>query len=129
MLFTTFIPTYNNNIGEHLNQKEQGSSRAYLVNLFNGNAVRHLNNSANPTVARYATLSNSGIHARTIVSIENMFKPILCIGSECVSAAIEFDESGKQVACKTAFECLGINLFGRFQRVQKEHWQTEIEKP
>jgi type IV pilus assembly protein PilY1 len=50
------------------------------------------------------------------------------LGTECTSAVIEVDEDGNEVACGSDFECLSQNIYGRFERVQKSSWKTEIER-
>ena len=55
-------------------------------------------------------------------------QPVVCLGTECASAVIEVDEQGDEVACTSAFGCLAQNIYGRFERIQKSSWKTEIER-
>ncbi|MEN8823381.1 MAG: hypothetical protein ABF253_03135, partial [Glaciecola sp.] len=64
--------------------------------------------------------------APTIV-IKNLVKPVVCVGSDCASAVIEFDANGNEIPCKNDFACLVQNIFGRFERIQPLSWKTEIE--
>jgi type IV pilus assembly protein PilY1 len=127
VFFTTYLPA---SASSSLCAPPTGNSRAYLVSLFNGNAVTDLNNDSEETKDdRYAQLAQTGIAPDTKILIENIVKPVVCLGAECVSAVIELDADGNEVACGTQFECLAQNIYGRFQRVQKDVWKTEIEKP
>ncbi len=127
IFFTTYLPATSS---DSLCAPPSGNSRAYLVNLLNGNAITDLNqNGETDPEDRYAQLSQTGIAPDTKILIENIVKPVVCLGAECVSAVIETDEDGNQVACGTEFECLAQNIYGEFERVQKDIWKTEIEKP
>lgn len=127
VFFTTYLPASAN---DSLCAPPTGNSRAYLVDLLNGNAMGDLNkNNERDKDDRYAQLAQTGIAPDTKILIENIVKPVVCLGAECVSAVIEIDENGNEVACGTDFECLAQNIYGRFERVQKDIWKTEIEKP
>ena len=126
VFFTTYLPS---SASTSACAPPTGNSRAYLVNLVNGNAVNDINNnSVEDKDDRYAQLAQTGIAPDTKILIENIVKPVVCLGAECVSAVIEVDASGDVVACGTAFECLAQNIYGRFERVQKNTWKTEIER-
>ena len=126
IFFTTYLPASSST---SLCAPPTGNSRAYLVDLFNANAVTDLNRNGEEDKAdRYAELSQTGIAPDTKILIESIVKPVVCLGAECVSAVIELDADGNEVACGTQFECLAQNIYGRFQRVQKDVWKTEIER-
>ena len=127
VFFTTYLPA---SASDSLCAPPTGNSRAYLVSMLNGNAVSDLNNNDEKEPEdRYAQLSQTGIAPDTKILIENIAEPVVCLGAECVSAVIEIDENGNEVACGTEFECLAQNIYGRFERVQKDIWKTEVEKP
>lgn len=125
VLFTSYLPA---SAQDNPCAPALGNSRAYLVNMFNGNSVADLNgNNAEEHEDRYAKLGQAGIAAESTVLIEDTMKPVVCLGTECASAAIIPDEQGNVAACNNPFECLAENIFGRFERVQKETWNTEVE--
>lgn len=127
IFFTTYLPA---SASDSLCAPPTGNSRAYLVNMTNGNAVSDLNQNAQKESSdRYAQLAQTGIAPDTKILIENIVKPVVCLGAECVAAVIQLDEDGNEIACGTDFECLAQNIYGRFERVQKDIWKTEIEKP
>lgn len=127
VFFTTYLPA---SASDSLCAPPTGNSRAYLVNMLNGNAVADLNrNSIKENSDRYAQLAQTGIAPDTKILIENIVKPVVCLGAECVAAVIEVDKDGVEIACGSEFECLAQNIYGRFERVQKDIWKTEIEKP
>jgi type IV pilus assembly protein PilY1 len=100
-----------------------------LVNLTDGNAVTDLNeNDQKDATDRYALLKQTGIAPDTKILIENIVKTVVCLGAECVSAVIEIDDNGEIVSCGTDFECLARNIYGKFERVQKNTWKTEVER-
>ncbi len=126
VFFTSYLPA---SASTSLCAPPTGNSRAYLVNLLNGNAVTDLNkNGEKDADDRYAQLSQTGIAPDTKILIESIVKPVVCLGAECVSAVVELDANGNEIACGTDFECLAQNIYGRFQRVQKDIWKTEVEK-
>lgn len=126
LFFTTYLPS---TASDSLCAPPTGNSRAYLVELVNGNAVADLDqNGELQHEDRYAQLRQTGIAPETKILIEDIVKPVVCLGTECTSAVIEVDENGNAVACGTEFECLAENIYGRFERVQKSSWQTEIER-
>ncbi|WP_371195806.1 PilC/PilY family type IV pilus protein [Glaciecola sp. SC05] len=126
VFFTTYVPASSS---LSLCAPPTGNSRAYLVNLFNGNSVTDLNqNNTRENDDRFAELSQTGIAPDTKILIEDISKPVVCLGAECVSAVIEVDQNGNNVACGSQFECLAQNIYGRFERVQKDTWRTEVER-
>lgn len=126
LFFTTYLPA---TASDSLCAPPTGNSRAYLVELVNGNSVTDLNNNnEREHVDRYAQLRQTGIAPETKILIEDIIKPVVCLGTECTSAVIEVDEDGNEVACGSDFECLSQNIYGRFERVQKSSWKTEIER-
>ncbi len=126
LFFTTYLPS---TASDSLCAPPTGNSRAYLVELVNGNAVADLDqNGELKHEDRYAQLRQTGIAPETKILIEDIIKPVVCLGTECTSAVIEVDENGNAVACGTEFECLAENIYGRFERVQKSSWKTEIER-
>ncbi|WP_041714518.1 PilC/PilY family type IV pilus protein [Paraglaciecola sp. T6c] len=126
VFFTTYLPATAN---DSLCAPPSGNSRAYLVELINGNAVVDLNNDNQTTHQdRFADLKQTGIAPDTKILIEDILQPVVCLGTECASAVIEVDEQGDEVVCTSAFGCLAQNIYGRFERIQKSSWKTEIER-
>lgn len=126
VFFTTYIPASSS---ESLCAPPSGNSRAYLVNLFNGNAIDDLNQDGFVDEQdRSAQLKQTGIAPDTKILIEEIIQPVVCLGTECVSAVVETDEDGNEVACGSDFECLARNIYGRFERVTKGSWKSETEK-
>jgi type IV pilus assembly protein PilY1 len=126
VFFTTYLPA---SASISACAPPTGNSRAYLVNLINGNAVGDINLSETiDKEDRSAQLAQTGIAPDTKILIENIVKPVVCLGAECVSAVIEVDENGDEVACVNGFECLAQNIYGRFERLQKNTWTTEVER-
>ncbi|MCC2614657.1 pilus assembly protein PilY [Aestuariibacter halophilus] len=126
LFFTTYLPA---SASASTCAPPTGNSRAYLVELITGNAVDDLNhNGEEEHVDRYAQLRQTGIAPDTKILIEDIIKPVVCLGTECTAAVIDVDEDGNEVACGTEFECLAQNIYGRFERVQKSSWKTEVER-
>lgn len=126
LFFTTYLPS---TASSSTCAPPTGNSRAYLVELTNGNAVTDLNYDGElKNEDRYAQLRQTGIAPETKILIEDIIKPVVCLGTECTSAVIDVDENGNQLSCGTAFECLAENIYGRFERVQKDSWKTEVER-
>lgn len=126
LFFTTYLPA---TASDSLCAPPTGNSRAYLVELVNGNAVADLDqNGELQHEDRYAQLKQTGIAPETKILIEDIVKPVVCLGTECTSAVIDVDEDGNVKACGMEFECLAENIYGRFERVQKSSWKTEIER-
>ena len=126
VFFTTYLPASAN---DSLCAPPSGNSRAYLIELINGNAVVDLNNDNQTTHQdRFTNLKQTGIAPDTKILIEDILQPVVCLGTECASAVIEVDEQGNEVACTSAFGCLAQNIYGRFERIQKSSWKTEIER-
>lgn len=125
IFFTTYLPA---SASDSACAPPSGSSRAYLVDLFSANSVTDLNNNnTGEHNDRYADLKQSGIAPDAKILIENIVKPVVCIGVECASATIEVDDQGNEEACTDEFECLAQNIYGRFERVKKDAWSTEVE--
>lgn len=126
VFFTTYLPATAN---DSLCAPPSGNSRAYLVALANGNAVVDINNDDQTTHQdRYADLKQTGIAPDTKILIEDILQPVVCLGTECASAVIKVDEQGNEIACRSALGCLAQNIYGRFERILKSTWKTEIEK-
>ena len=126
VFFTTYVPSSSSTSAC---APPTGNSRAYLVNLFNGNALKDLNiNGILDDGDRAADLKQTGIAPETKILIESITSPVVCLGTECVSAVIEVDEDGNDEACTSAFECLGQNIYGRFERIQRGSWHSETER-
>ena len=126
VIFTTYLPATSN---ESECAPPTGNSRAYLVELVNGNSVTDLNDDGTQLHEdRYAQLKQTGIAPDTKILIEDIIKPIICLGTECASTVIEVDADGNKVACGSAFECLAENIHSYFERVQKSSWKTETER-
>ncbi len=126
IFFTTYLPAGSS---ASACAPPAGNSRAYLVNLVDGNAVEDLNdNDQKDASDRFALLKQTGIAPDTKILIENIVSPVVCLGAECVSAVIETDENGQIVPCGSDFECLARNIYGKFERVQKNTWKTEVER-
>ncbi|MDP5031477.1 PilC/PilY family type IV pilus protein [Paraglaciecola sp.] len=126
IIFTTYLPA---TASTSSCAPPSGNSRAYLVELVNGNAVTDLNQDGEQQHQdRYAQLKQTGIAPDTKILIEDIIKPIVCLGTECASTVIQRDSNGDQIACNSDFECLAENIYSNFERVQKSSWKTEIER-
>ncbi|WJG08480.1 PilC/PilY family type IV pilus protein [Aliiglaciecola sp. LCG003] len=126
LFFTTYLPT-TASVSDCA--PPAGNSRAYLVNLLNANAVTDLDKNGDyQNEDRFAQLRQTGIAPETKILIEDIVKPVVCLGTECTSAVMDVDDEGNPLPCGTAFECLAENIYGRFERVQKNSWKTEIER-
>jgi type IV pilus assembly protein PilY1 len=126
VIFTTYLPA---TASESECAPPTGNSRAYLVELINGNSVVDLDNDGTQLHEdRYAQLKQTGIAPDTKILIEDIVKPIICLGTECASTVIEVDDDGNKVACGSDFECLAENIHSYFERVQKSSWKTETER-
>jgi type IV pilus assembly protein PilY1 len=127
VIFTTYLPA---TASKSECAPPTGNSRAYLVELINGNSVTDLNADGTQLHEdRYAQLKQTGIAPDTKILIENIVKPIICLGTECASTVIEVDENGNKLPCSSDFECLAENIHSYFERVQKSSWKTETERP
>ena len=127
IIFTTYLPASSSSSSC---APPTGNSRAYLVELVNGNSVVDLNNNGNQEHDdRYAQLKQTGIAPDTKILIEDILKPVVCLGTECASTVIQVDANGNRVACGSDFECLAENIHSSFERVQKSSWKTETERP
>jgi type IV pilus assembly protein PilY1 len=126
VFFTTYVPASSSTSAC---APPTGNSRAYLVSLFNGNAVTDLNNNGVLDDGdRVAELKQTGIAPETKILIEDIVSPVVCLGTECVSAVIDVDEDGNNEDCLSAFECLAENIYGRFERIQRGSWHSETER-
>jgi len=126
IFFTSYLPA---TASDSLCAPPTGNSRAYLVELVNGNAVSDMDgDGAYEHEDRYVQLKQTGIAPETKILIEDIVKPAVCLGTECTSAVIEVDEDGNEIACTSDFNCLARNIYGRFERVQKSSWKTETER-
>ena len=126
VFFTTYVPAESSTSAC---APPTGNSRAYLVSMFNGNAVTDVNNDGEVNGEdRSADLKQTGIAAETKILIEDIVSPVVCLGTECASAVIEVDEDGNDVDCVNAFECLAENIYGRFERIQRGSWHSETER-
>ncbi len=126
VLFTSYLPKDES---VSLSASTAGNARAYLVDLFTGNAVMNAHqDSVDRHSDRFAELKQTGIAPNPKILIENIVKPVVCLGTECASAVIEYDHSGQKIACLGDFACLAQNIYGHFERVQPQSWQTEIER-
>jgi type IV pilus assembly protein PilY1 len=127
VIFTTYLPA---SASESECAPPTGNSRAYLVELITGNSVTDLNQDGTQLHEdRYAQLKQTGIAPDTKILIEDIIKPIICLGTECASTVFEVDENGDKVGCGSDFECLAENIHNYFERVQKSSWKTETERP
>ena len=126
VFFTTYVPAVSST---STCAPPTGNSRAYLVNMFNGNAVSDLNQNGDLDGGdRSAELKQTGIAPDTKILIEEIVSPVVCLGTECVSAVISVDEDGNEEACTSAFACLAQNIYGKFERVQRGSWHSETER-
>lgn len=126
VFFTTYVPSSSSTSAC---APPTGNSRAYLVSLINGNAVDDINiNGLLDEEDRYADLKQTGIAPDAKILIENIVSPVVCLGTECVSAAVEVDDDGNEVACASTLECLSENIFGRFERIRRGSWHSETER-
>ena len=120
LLFTTYLPA---SLNTSQCAPPTGNSRAYLVELVNGNAVTDLDHDGVlEHQDRSANLQQTGIAPETKVLIEDAIKPIICLGTECT--AIVDDGT----VCHSEFECLAENIFGRYQRLQRSTWETQNQR-
>ena len=127
VIFTTYLPATSS---ASLCAPPTGNSRAYLVELVNGNSVVDMNNDAEQLHEdRFAQLKQTGIAPDTKILIEDIIKPVICLGTECASTVIQVDADGNKIPCGSDFECLAENIHSYFERVQKSSWKTETERP
>ncbi|MFC3094729.1 pilus assembly protein PilY [Alteromonas sediminis] len=120
IFFTTYVPAASS---DGSCAPPSGTSRAYLVNLLDGNAVDDLNN--DDTLAandRVVELKLPGIPPDPRVFITDPTNPVVCLGTECAATTINVAEP-----CTSAFECLAENIYGEFERVKRSSWRTESE--
>lgn len=114
IFFTTYIPAESSTSSC---APPAGNSRAYLVNILNGNAVDYVHKQ------RSVDLITPGIPppARIFVTPE----PVLCLGTECTPATVKppYEANGPM-----DFERLASNIFGQSERVKRSSWRTETEQ-
>nr|WP_241737506.1 PilC/PilY family type IV pilus protein [Neptunicella marina] len=126
LFFTTYVPAQ---ISASLCAPPSGNSRAYLVELINGNAVTDLNhNNIDEHTDRFVDLQQTGIAPETKILIEDPTHPVVCLGTECGSIVKEQEDDGTTKNCTTKLDCLAENIYGRMERVQKNSWKTETER-
>lgn len=126
VFFTTYIPAASQ---PNLATSATGNARAYLVNVFTGSAVTDLDdNNKMESIDRYAPLNQAGIPLEPSIVFKDMAEPSVCMGTECVTAAIVHDRDGNAVPCASEFACLARHIYGRFKRVQPQAWTTTIER-
>jgi type IV pilus assembly protein PilY1 len=126
VFFTTYVPAAGS---DSLCAPPTGNARAYLLNLLTGNAVTDLDGDMLVTGGdRSAQLNQTGIAPDTKILIENIVKPVVCLGAECAAAVIELDDEGNEIECQGEFACLVRNIYGRFERVQQRAWHSQIEQ-
>lgn len=120
LFFTTYLPS---TASDSACAPPTGTSRAYLVELVNGNAVTDLDNDGIlEHEDRFAALTQTGIAPDTKILIEDIVKPVVCLGTECTQIVKDDDE------CGSAFECLAENLYGDYERLIRSSWKTETER-
>lgn len=120
LFFTSYLPATASNSAC---APPTGTSRAYLVDLVTGNAVTDLDNDGVFEHAdRQADLKQTGIAPDTKILIEDIVKPVVCLGTECTEIVNDGDQ------CGSAFECLAENLYGNYERLQRSSWKTETER-
>lgn len=126
IFFTSYIPSQSS---ESACAPPTGSSRAYLVNMFNGNAVTDLNNDGETDSSdRYADLEQTGIAPEATILIDDVTNPVICVGTECASTVITVDDDGEEEDCTSVFSCLTENILGKFERVKQNSWSTDTER-
>ena len=136
IFFTTYIPAASN---PSECAPPTGSSRAYLVNLLNANAVNFVpdpitdeqngaQTAAQNVAARSTDTPGEGLPPTPTFSVPNDGGPIsICLGTICARTQPKFDANGNAEACSDGFECLSENIFGGRERVRKDSWKTETE--
>jgi len=126
IFFTTYVPAVSSTSAC---APPSGSSRAYLVSMFDGNAVDDLNNNGElDSTDRSVDLKQTGIAPETKILIEEIASPVVCLGTECASAVIITDEDGNAQPCGSAFACLAQHIYGKFERIQRGSWHSETER-
>ena len=134
IFFTTYLPNSTDACQSLMNKHSGcdfsiGHARAYLVDLLTGNAVVDLNQDRQTTsIDRYTSLKQTGMVSKTEIVLNNLAKPMVCLGEQCSIAVIEFDQEGNEIPCSHEFACLTREIFGRFERIQPQSWTTEIER-
>ena len=135
VFFTSYVPAVSS---ESACAPPTGNSRAYLVSMFNGNAIDDINrNGAVDANDRFAELKQTGIAPDARILIEDITNPVVCLGTECASAVITVTEepdpdappgTTPPSACVGQFACLAENIFGRFERIKRGSWNSSTER-
>lgn len=120
LFFTTYLPA---TASDSACAPPTGTSRAYVVELINGNAVVDLNNDGILTHEdRHADLSQTGIAPDSKILIEDVLTPTICLGTECTAIV----DNGN--VCSSGFECLAQSIYGNYERLRRASWNTENER-
>lgn len=135
VFFTSYVPAVSS---ESACAPPTGNSRAYLVSMFNGNAVADINrNNVVDANDRSAELNQTGIAPDARILIQDITNPVVCLGTECASAVITDTEEPDPDAppgttppstCVGQFACLAENIFGRFERIKRGSWNSSTER-
>lgn len=126
VFFTTYIPA-ESSVGACT--PPEGTSRAYLVSLSAGSAVTDINQDGTVDANDRGTeIRQTGIAPDPRILVEDITQPAICLGAECLSAVKQYDSNGQLLSCSSELACLTENLFGRFERLHKRSWRTEIER-
>ena len=100
-----------------------GNSRAYVVQLVDGNAVVDLNQDGILDHSdRYAELSNTGIAPHSKILFQDVLTPTICLGTECAAMV----DNGNP--CRSDFACLARGILGDYERFRRNSWTTENER-
>lgn len=120
LFFTTYLPS---TASDSACAPPTGTSRAYVVELVNGNAVTDLDGDGilEPE-DRHANLSQTGIAPDSKILIEDVLTPTICLGTECTAIV----NNGNP--CSSAFECLAESIYGNYERLRRSSWTTENER-
>lgn len=120
LFFTTYLPA---TVSDSACAPPTGTSRAYVVELVNGNAVVDLDGDGIlEHEDRHADLSQTGIAPDSKILIEDVLTPTICLGTECTAIV----DNGN--ACSSDFECLAESIYGDYERLRRSSWTTENER-
>lgn len=120
LFFTTYLPA---TASDSACAPPTGSSRAYVVELVNGNAVTDLDgDGVYEHEDRHAGLSQTGIAPDSKILIEDVLTPTICLGTECTAIV----NNGN--TCGSEFECLAESIYGDYERLRRSSWTTENER-
>ena len=126
VIFTTYIPAASN---KAVCAPPAGTSRVYMVELIDGNAITDLDGDNDLDHAdRYAQLKQPGIAPESKILIQDITSPVICLGTECAATVVLNQAVGAPITCGTDFECLAKNIYNYFERVQKGSWKTETQR-